>query len=130
MRTQVKPYFANRINVSGNVGITGNDQNPTDWGPPTLIFSSGISTLSDQPSSFDRNRTDAVSPSIQYYRGHHNVTLGGNFRRQKFNYLSQQNPQGTFTFTGAATNLPDFTDFLTGIPDTSAIAFGNADKYL
>ena len=50
------------------------------------------------------------------------------FRRQEFNYLAQQNPRGTFTFTGASTGS-DFADFLLGIPDTSSIAFGNADKY-
>src|SRR5260370_42258705 len=33
-----------------------------------------------------------------------------------------------FTFTGPATGN-DFADFLLGIPDTSSIAFGNADKY-
>jgi hypothetical protein len=33
-----------------------------------------------------------------------------------------------FTFTGGATGS-DFADFLLGIPDTSSIAFGNADKY-
>ena len=51
------------------------------------------------------------------------------FGRQEFNYLSQQNPRGTFTFTGLATGASDFADFLQGIPDTSAIAYGNADKY-
>ena len=58
----------------------------------------------------------------------HNITFGADFRRQEFNYLSQQNPRGTFTFTGGVTGS-DFADFLIGIPDTSAIAFGNADKY-
>ncbi len=46
----------------------------------------------------------------------------------QFNNLSQQNARGRFTFTGAATGN-DFADFLLGIPDTSALAFGNADKY-
>src|SRR5207302_481070 len=41
---------------------------------------------------------------------------------------SQQDPRGAFTFTGAATGS-DFAGFLLGIPDTSSIAFGNADKY-
>ena len=43
--------------------------------------------------------------------------------------LSQEDPRGTFTFTGAAAGS-DFAGFLLGIPDASSIAFGNADKYL
>jgi hypothetical protein len=129
-RTQVVPYFANRINISGAAGITGNNQDPANWGPPTLIFASGIASLSDGDSAFDRNETNGVSVSVSRNHGHHNVTLGGDFRRQEFNYLSQQNPRGTFTFTGVATGHSDFADFLKGIPDTSAIAYGNADKYL
>src|SRR5207302_926540 len=35
---------------------------------------------------------------------------------------------GSFAFTGATTGS-DFAGFLLGIPDTSSIAFGNADKY-
>lgn len=64
------------------------------------------------------------------YRGNHNFTLGGDFRREEFNYFAQANPRGTFTFTGAATGASDFADFLAGTPDTRQIAFGNPDKYL
>jgi hypothetical protein len=134
LRTKLVPYFANRINISGEAGITGNNQEPANWGPPTLIFASGIASLTDGQSAFNRNETNGVSGSILWNHGHHNVTLGGDFRRQEYNYLSQQNPRGTFTFTGAATGAAtghsDFADFLNGIPDTSAIAYGNADKYL
>ncbi|MGH9620342.1 MAG: TonB-dependent receptor domain-containing protein, partial [Bryobacteraceae bacterium] len=52
----------------------------------------------------------------------HNFEFGGDFRREEFNYLSQQDPRGSFLFS-------TFTGFLQGIPDTSSIAFGNADKY-
>jgi len=55
---------------------------------------------------------------------------GGDFRRQEFNYLSQQNPEASSRLPGIATGTSDFADFLKGIPDTSSIAFGNADKYL
>ena len=130
LRTQVNAFFENRINVSGEAGITGNNQDPANWGPPTLIFASGIASLTDGQSAFDRNETNAVSSSLIWNHGHHNVTLGGDFRRQEFNYFSQQNPRGTFTFTGVATGHSDFADFLEGLPDTSAIAYGNADKYL
>ena len=29
------PYFANRINISGDAGIAGNNQDPINWGAPT-----------------------------------------------------------------------------------------------
>lgn len=137
--TQATPYWENRANISGSAGITGNLQDPANWGPPALDFSSGILGLSDGLSRHDRNETNAVSYSMLWIHGNHSATFGGDFRRQEFNYLSQQNPRGTFQFTGAATQglvggVPtggsDLADFLLGIPDTSAIAFGNADKYL
>jgi hypothetical protein len=47
----------------------------------------------------------------------------------RYDVVSQQNARGTFGFTGAATGS-DLADFLLGLPQTSAIAFGNADKRL
>ncbi len=122
------PYFANRENVSAAAGIFGNDQDAANWGPPTLVFSSGILGLSDVQNSFNRNQTTTWTLDNSWNRGRHNIAFGTDLRRQEFNYLAQQNPRGTFTFTGAATGS-DFTDFLQGIPDTSSLAFGNADKY-
>lgn len=133
--TLSKPFWDNRANVSGEAGITGNNQQPAYWGPPTLAFSSGIAGLSDAQFSHNRNQTDGMSGSVLWSRFRHNITMGGDFRRQQFNYLSQQDPRGIFTFTGAATagsaagTGADFADFLLGVPDTSGIAFGNADKY-
>jgi outer membrane receptor protein involved in Fe transport len=138
LRTRATPYWENRENVSGQAGITGNNQDPMNWGPPTLAFSSGLAGLSDAQSSFDRNQTNALSGAMLWNRDKHNITFGGDFRRQEFNYLAQQNPRGTFTFTGTATQGSvngvavggsDLADFLLGIPDTSSVAFGNADKY-
>jgi hypothetical protein len=129
LRVLTTPEFGNRTNIEGNAGIGGFEQASNDWGPPNLVFSSGIAGLTDGLSAFNRNRTESVSPSAEYYRGRHNITVGGDFRRQEFNYLSQQNPRGTFTFTGTATGS-DFGDFSNGIADTAAINYGNADKYL
>jgi len=128
LATHIRPFFENRENVSGETEISGNNREPMNWGPPSLSFASGIAGLSDAQSSHDRNQTSGLSDSMRWYRGGHNITFGTDFRRQEFNYLSQQNPRGTFTFTGGATGS-DFADFLLGIPDTSSIAFGNADKY-
>jgi trimeric autotransporter adhesin len=138
LSTNTVPYFENRQNVSGAAGISGNDQDPANWGPPTLNFSSGISPLTDAQSSFNRARTDAFSGSTAIYHRHHNLTMGGDFRQQQFNDFFEQNPRGIFTFTGAATQGPansvttggsDLADFLIGVPDAGSIAFGNADKY-
>jgi hypothetical protein len=72
----------------------------------------------------------------------HTFQWGADFRRQDLDAISESNPRGSFGFTGLATQAPstngvpvagtgsDFADFLLGIPDSSAIAFGNADKYL
>jgi hypothetical protein len=128
LRTAVRPEFENRENISGAAGIEGNDQAPADWGPPALQFSSGIAGLSDAQSAFNRNRTDATSLTLSTNLRHHYFTYGGDFRRQEFNEFTQQNPRGVFTFNGAATGS-DIEDFLSGIPDASAVAFGNADKY-
>ncbi len=130
LRANIVANFEDKTNVSAAAGIAGNDQDPADWGPPSLSFSSGIAGLSDANSEFNRNRTDGVSESISYDRGRHNWTFGGDFRREEFNVFEQSDPRGSFTFTGQATGGTDLQDFLMGLPDTSTLAFGNADKYL
>jgi len=122
------PYFANRTNVSGEAGITGNNQEPANWGPPRLSFSSGIAGLTDALPQFTRNQTNGVGGDLFLNRGRHSLTIGGDLRRHHVNILSQQDPRGTFTFTGEASGS-DFADFLLGIPGASQVAFGNADKY-
>jgi trimeric autotransporter adhesin len=129
LRTLVRPEFENKQDIAAAAGIIGTSQAAADWGPPALNFSSGIAALSDAQSSFNRNRTDGYSGSAGIYRGHHNISVGGDVRWQQYNDFFQQDPRGTFTFTGAATGS-DLADFLTGVPDASSIAFGNADKYL
>lgn len=123
------PYFAFRRNVSGLAGISGNNQEAPYWGPPTLNFGGGISTLSDGTYSYNRTLNHSFSYSSYWLRGRHNLTFGAEVRRYQGNLLSQQDARGEFTFTGAAAGS-DFAGFLLGIPDTSSIAFGNADKYL
>lgn len=135
LRTEVKPQFDRLTNISGNAGIHGNNQDPRNWGPPSLVFASGITGLADGNSEFNRNRTDAVSFAGTWTHRRHSVEFGGDFNRQEFNEFAQQNPRGSIVFTGAATQGPtgtggsDFADFLLGIPDTSAAAFGNPQKY-
>ena len=124
------PFFSNRANISGEAGITGNNQDPVNWGPPSLSFyASNIASLGEAQYSSARTQTGTVSAEATYIGGNrHNYTFGGSFGRTQFNTFTQQDARGTFTFTGKAVGS-DFAGFLLGIPDTSQIAFGNADKY-
>ncbi len=132
------PYFANLENVSGNAGISGNNQDPINWGPPSLGFSSGIASLTDGNASIVHNQTSAATGSLSWSHSPHNFNFGGDVRRQQFDSIAQSNPRGSFSFTSAATAQggvvtpgtgSDFADFLLGVPDVSSLAFGNADKY-
>ncbi len=137
--SQTIPFFDRpNGNVSQAVGISGNEQqNQLDYGPPSLGFSgSSIAGLSDSKGSNNRPETNSVRLEMDWNRFRHNMSFGGDFRRQEFNYFQQSNPHGTLSFTGAATSNgavgagSDFADFLLGLPDTSQVAFGNPDKYL
>jgi outer membrane receptor protein involved in Fe transport len=127
--TRTNPFFAENRNVSGEAGIMGNNQSPANWGPPSLSFSAGTSPLTDAVASLTRNQTNTLTFDGFWSRSRHNVSFGVNLQKQQFNLLSQQNPRGTFTFTGTG-GSSDLGAFLLGLPDASQIAFGNADKYL
>lgn len=145
------PFFSGKENVEGIAGITGDNQNPLYWGPPSLSFGSGIAGLSDGNYAKTHNQTNNISYNSVWSHNRHNITFGGNFLFVQSNILSQSNPRGSFTFTGASTEQyllngalstqfaagaapvtgtgSDFAGFLLGVPDSSAIAYGNADKY-
>ena len=126
--TENKPYFGGKNDVSGIAGISGNDRDPRNWGPPALNFSSGIARLATGTHEDDRNTSHMVSYGSSWMRGSHGITYGADYRRQQFNLFSQRDPRGSFTFTGVTTGN-DLADFLLGIPAASSIAYGNADKY-
>jgi hypothetical protein len=127
--TDVTPFFAGRTNVSGDAGIAGNNQEAANWGPPALTFASGLAGLSS--AQFAANDTSTHAGGIEIIKTipRHTFTIGADFRPQHVNVVSQQDARGTFSFTGAVSGS-DLADFLLGIPATSSIAFGNADKRL
>jgi hypothetical protein len=127
LTNNVTPYFANRANVSGDAAIAGNDQDPINWGAPRLLFSSGVAGLGSPQAASNSNRTHGWGAEMQSSRGRHNLTFGGDVRRQRWRILSQQDARGTFGFSGGATGF-DLADFMLGLPHSSSIAFGNADK--
>ena len=115
-RSTRRRYFANRANISGEAGITGNNQEPMNWGPPSLIFSSGVAGLSTGQYPRQNGQTHGFSTEALWRtRGGHNFTFGGAVRPQTVDVVGQQNPRGTFGFDGSITGS-DFADFLLGVP--------------
>ncbi len=122
------PFYSERENISGLAGITGNNQEAVNWGPPSLNFANGIAGLGEQQYSRTANMTNGVNVESFKALSRHNITFGFDYRRLQLNSISQQDARGTFSFTGQSTGS-DFAGFLYGVPDTASIAFGNADKY-
>lgn len=121
------PYFAGRLNVSGEAGITGNNQDVENWGPPRVLFSSGVLGLASPSAADNAATTDTLSVEQMQVIGRHNVTVGAGAGQQHVDIVSQQDARGTWSFTGEQAGVA-LADFLLGLPATSAIAFGNADK--
>ena len=122
------PFFANRIDVSADAGIAGNDRRPGNWGPPAIAFPT-IADLDDGEDQRTVTSMHALGLSFMWSRGGHNMTFGGDVNRTAFDQAAQPDARGTLSFTGAATGNA-LADFLLGIPTTSAMAFGTTRTVL
>ena len=129
LSNDVVPHFAGRTNVSGDAGITGNDQQPENWGPPALVFSSGVAGLGHPQFNSSGDAAHGGGTDVAWGQGRHYLTFGGGARQRHIDTFGQQDARGVFTMTGSATGS-DLADFLLGIPHSSSIAFGNPDKLL
>ena len=126
--SEFNPHFANFINVSGDANITGNAQDdPRNWGPPTLSFAGGITSLSDGNYSSSSSTSNSTTAEGTLTRGRHNFTFGGQARLNLLDQYSQNNGRGSFFFSGAATGSA-FADYLLGLPQSSSVSFGNPEQ--
>ena len=122
------PFFANRIDVSADAGIAGNDRSSVNWGPPTVAFPT-IADLDDVEYQRTVTFLHALGVSFLWRRGGHNMTFGGDVNRTAFDQAAQPDARGTLSFTGAATGNA-LADFLLGIPTTSSMALGTTHTVL
>jgi hypothetical protein len=139
--SKTAPYFAYTQNVAGALGITGTDQEPINYGPPSLSFTN-FGGLSDGTASVGRSQTVSFNDGITYViKRRHNLTFGYMFRRSQQNSLSYPNGRGSFSFSGLLTSQInvngqpaqgtgfDFADFLLGLPQSSSLRYGSANNY-
>ena len=95
---------------------------------PVLLFPD-IASLSDADEQRTIKSAHAIGAEAQLKQGRHNISIGGDLRRHRFDVASQPDARGTLSFTGAATGSA-VGDFLLGIPATSSIAFGGGPLHL
>ncbi len=139
-RNETLPFFAYGTDVAGQLGIAGTSRDPINYGPPNVSFTN-YGTLSDASPVLTRNQAIGVSEALAFTRGTHNLSFGGEFRRNQLNTTTDQNARGTFGFSGLLTSgfdgkgqpFPntgyDFADFLLGFPQTSSVRFGSTSTY-
>ena len=121
------PYFASRVDVAGAAGIEGTDRDARNWGPPSLTFASDLAALSDGRYSSSVTQEHVWGANLSRFRGAHALGFGAELHLRLNDVFEQQDPRGSFSFTGGASGV-DVADFLLGLPHTSAIGFGNGDK--
>jgi len=132
------PFFANGADIASQLGITGTEQIPLTYGPPSLSFTN-FSGLSDGSSTESHNRTTTAGDSfIWVFQRKHNFTFGYTYNRLETNSLNYSNARGSFSFSGLltseldATGNPvkgtgyDFADFLLGYPQSTSLRFGTS----
>ena len=142
-RTHAQNLYAFNDNIDGGLGIGGVSENPFDWGLPSLTFTNSAS-LQDVNPQLLRNQTYTISDSMVWNHGKHTLRWGGDFRFVQRNTEASSNARGAFTFTGANTAAYqtmdgqkvaiqgtglDFADFLLGLPQLTAVQFGQDNYY-
>jgi len=139
--SQGTPFFANKTNLEGQLGIIGPDETPLDYGPPNLSFTN-FGGLSDGTASLNRSQTANFTDTLTWvYKRKHNFSFGFGYRRMQNNTLSYASSRGSFSFSGLLTSgfdsagaqLPgtgfDFADFLLGYPQSTSLRIGNSNNY-
>ena len=130
--------YAYREDVAGLAGIQGVSTLPFDWGVPSLSFSS-LSSVRDLAPSKRTDTRLTVSGSWTRPFTKHTLRIGGDVRFDRSNNRTDQNPRGTFTFSGlyASGGSPivhagglDFADFLLGLPQQATVQYGPGDVRL
>jgi trimeric autotransporter adhesin len=135
------PYFADKTNIEGDLGINGTLQTPFDYGPPTVSFTN-FGSLTDGTPSRTVGQTTNFTDTLSYVlRRKHNLQFGYLYRRLQQNTTNYQDARGTFSFSGLLTSelnaqgQPvqgtgfDFADYLLGLPQSSALTYGEDHDY-
>jgi Carboxypeptidase regulatory-like domain/TonB dependent receptor len=110
-------------------GIVGVSRDPLDRGIPSINITT-YNTFGDATTPISRRDNDyQFNYNLSWFRGSHNLTFGGMYKRLQFNPNVSATKRGQFIFTGAYTN-DGFADFLLGLPFNARGGVGSTQVYL
>jgi hypothetical protein len=137
-RSQTTNFFTDTsVDPAADAGITVPEDSPLNHGVPGISLS-GLQGLSDTQPSFSVQQTIALSETLSWRHGKHNLRFGADYRRVHDDFLAGSNALGNFTFTGLftqdaagdqSTGSP-IADFLLGLPQSSTLNSSEAKSYL
>lgn len=130
LRVLEVPRNAFHRDVIGELGITGIDRDPENFGLPTFIL--GNFFLATDDPALPLTQRDQLFQALDHFslrRGRHSFSAGAELRRYQMNYLQRPSGRGRFTFSGAYTGDP-FADFLLGLPQITERTVGEPRAYL
>jgi hypothetical protein len=116
---------ANTSNIVQTLGIPGVDTSiPLFWGIPFFQISgfSSIGECNDCPF-VNWNTSFQFKDDFSWTRGRHQVKLGGEVRRLRYNQIGAVVPRGRFTWNGQYSNSP-MADMLLGLMSNSESQIG------
>ncbi|HXZ82048.1 MAG TPA: TonB-dependent receptor [Terriglobales bacterium] len=126
--TRTSNLYAFQQNVAGNLGINGVATDPFDWGIPNFSFTN-FNSLTDINPQHRVDQSFSVSDFMILPHGKHTLRWGGDYRRVQLNTRTNQDPRGSFVFTGFYSGY-DLADLLLGLPQQAAVQFGVDSYYL
>jgi hypothetical protein len=116
---------ANTTNIVQSLGIPGVDTSiPLFWGIPFFQIAgfSSVGECNDCPF-VNWNTSFNVTDGFSWTKGRHQLKLGGDFRRMRYNEIGAVVPRGRFTWNGQYSNSP-MADFLLGYMSQSESQIG------
>jgi hypothetical protein len=139
--SKTTPFFAYGANIAAELGVTGTDQSPIDYGPPSLSFTN-FNGMGDTSASLNRSQTTSFTDTVTYVaQRKHNLSFGYAYRRMQSNPISYSNARGSYSFGGLVTSQIggdgkvmtgtgfDMADFLLGYPQTSTLRLSKSNNY-
>ena len=140
--SQATNFFTNGPDIETQLGVLGPNSaplnsSPLNYGLPNVALSS-IAGLNEQQPRFAITQTIAVSETLSWIHGKHNLRFGADYRRVHNDFLSSSNATGSFTFTGLFTQNPanstntgsGLADFLLGLPQQTTLNSAVNKTYL